>query len=979
MSPIRSSEPSTTVSPTTKTPQAIFATRHIGLNPTEINTMLRVVGADSIDQLLDEAIPAAIRRTDAMQLEPALSEAEVLDELRQIAGRNKIMTSLIGMDYYHCHIPPVVQRNVLENPAWYTAYTPYQAEISQGRLEALINYQTMVTELTAMDLANSSLLDAATAAAEAMAMAWRTHRGKGAVFMVDPDTHPQTLAVLATRAKPIGITLQYAVADGRIAADCFGALISYPGSCGRIQDISGQIADIHAGGGLAIVATDLLALTILRAPGDMGADIVLGNTQRFGVPFGYGGPHAAFFATRKTLQRSIPGRLVGVSQDRNGRSAYRLALQTREQHIRREKATSNICTAQALLAIMAGFYGIWHGPEGLIRIARHTHDLAVRFADAMRRAGRRVRHDVFFDTVVIEAPEDRDALAAAAVKAGINLRILDRAVAASFDETGDDAMLARCLTALGGAKPTATVPSILPADLIRRDPFMSHPVFHRYRTETDMLRYMRCLADRDLALDRCMIPLGSCTMKLNATAEMMPITWPEFASIHPYAPQDQAVGYRQMITKLEEMLAQSTGYAAVSLQPNAGSQGEFAGLLAISRYHAANSQGHRNVCLIPSSAHGTNPASAVMAGMKVVVVKCNLNGDIDINDLKARIETHRHNLAAMMVTYPSTHGVFEQAIVEICKRVHEAGGQVYVDGANLNALIGHCAPPQFGADVSHLNLHKTFCIPHGGGGPGVGPIGVAAHLAQFLPGSPLGGIGAVSAAPFGSAGILPITYAYIRMMGPDGLTKATAVAILSANYVAARLQTKFPVLYRGNNGRVAHECIIDLRGIQDQCGISNEDVAKRLIDFGFHAPTMSFPVAGTLMIEPTESESLAEIDRFCDAMIAIAEEIEMVAQGRWPVKDNPLVNSPHTAEDLLGDEWTHPYSRRQAVAPNGNHQANKYWPPIGRIDNAFGDRHLLCSCPSLQEWDSDSGAKSTAGVIGHIEKPQRDGGLGEGT
>ncbi len=949
MPSIRSLSPSTTSS-TTKTPQAVFATRHIGLCPGEVDKMLRVVGVDSVKQLLDEVIPATTRRTDTMQLAPALSEAEALDELRQLARQNKVMTSLIGMDYYPCYTPPVVQRNVLENPAWYTAYTPYQAEISQGRLEALINYQTMVTELTGMDIANGSLLDAATAAAEAMAMAWRIDHGKRSVFMVDPDTHPQTLAVLATRAGPIGITLRRAVANGQIATDCFGALISYPGSCGKVQDISDQIAAIHSGGGLAVVATDLLALCILRTPGDMGADIVLGNAQRFGVPLGYGGPHAAFFATRKALQRSIPGRLVGVSQDRSGRSAYRLALQTREQHIRREKATSNICTAQALLAIMAGFYGIWHGPEGLIRIARHTHDLAVRFADAMRRAGRCVRHDVFFDTVVIEAPEDRDVLAEAAVDVGINLRILDRAVAASFDETSDDAVLTRCLTALGGDKPAATIPSSLPADLVRSAPFMPHPVFHRYRTETDMLRYMRCLADRDLALDRCMIPLGSCTMKLNATAEMMPVTWPEFAAIHPYVPQDQAIGYREMITRLEEMLAQSTGYDAVSLQPNAGSQGEFAGLLAISRYHAANGQGYRNVCLIPSSAHGTNPASAAMAGMKVVVIKCDNKGNIDIDDLQAKIKTHRRHLAAIMVTYPSTHGVFEQAIVDICKRIHEAGGQVYVDGANLNALIGHCAPPQFGADVSHLNLHKTFCIPHGGGGPGVGPIGVAKHLSRFLPGSPLGGVGAVSAAPFGSAGILPITYAYIRMMGADGLTKATAMAILSANYVATRLQAKFPVLYRGNNGWVAHECIVDLRKIQEQCGISNEDVAKRLIDFGFHAPTMSFPVTGTLMVEPTESESLAEIDRFCDAMIAIAEEIEMVVEGRWSAKDNPLVNSPHTAEDLLGDEWTHPYSRRQAVAPNGNHQPNKYWPPVSRIDNAFGDRHLLCSCPSTEEW-----------------------------
>ena len=933
------------------TPQAAFSTRHIGLNQHDVTTMLSALGTSSVPELLDEVIPANIRRDDQMQIGAPLSEAEVLAEMRAIAGKNRIVTSLIGMGYYDCHTPPVILRNVLENPAWYTAYTPYQPEISQGRLEAILNFQTMVMELTGMDIANGSLLDEATAAAEGMAMAFRAHRGKANIFRVDPDTHPQTIAILRTRAEPIGIELDIRGTGEPYEEGCFGALISYPASGGEVRDIRPEIERIHEAGGLAIVACDLLALTMLESPGALGADMVLGSTQRFGVPFGYGGPHAAFFACRTAHQRSIPGRLVGVSQDSGGRMAYRLALQTREQHIRREKATSNICTAQVLLAVMAGFYALWHGPEGLTRIASHAHGMACRFATAMRGAGRTVRHDRFFDTVTIEAADDRDALIKAALEAGFNLRAMDGAFAASFDETSSDEMLDRLLTALG-AGTVGDAPSAIPAGLSRKDGFMRQPVFHRYRTETEMLRYMRSLADRDLALDRCMIPLGSCTMKLNATAEMIPVTWPEFAQIHPYAPADQAEGYAEMITRLEAMLADCTGYAAVSLQPNAGSQGEFAGLMAISRYHKSRGEGHRNICLIPQSAHGTNPASAAMAGMKVVVVKCDEDGNVDIEDLKAKTEANREALAAIMVTYPSTHGVFEESIVELCDIVHEAGGQVYVDGANLNALVGHCAPPQFGADVSHLNLHKTFCIPHGGGGPGVGPIGVAAHLAPFLPGSPLGGEGAVSAAPFGSAGILPITYAYIRMMGTTGLTDATSAAILSANYMAARLRSHYPVLYTGSNGRVAHECIIDIRGIQDRSGISNEDVAKRLIDFGFHAPTMSFPVAGTLMIEPTESESIVEIDRFCDAMLAIAEEIGKVEAGTWPADDNPLVNAPHTAADLMQDDWTHPYSREQAANPDGNHQANKYWPPVSRVDNAYGDRNLICSCPSIDEWEA---------------------------
>ena len=933
------------------TPQAAFSTRHIGLNQHDVTTMLTTLGTSSVPELLDEVIPANIRRADQMQIGTALSEAEVLAEMRDIANKNRIVTSLIGMGYYDCHTPPVILRNVLENPAWYTAYTPYQPEISQGRLEAILNFQTMVMELTGMDIANGSLLDEATAAAEGMAMAFRAHRGKATIFRVDPDTHPQTIAILRTRAKPIGIELDIRSTAEAYEEGCFGALISYPASGGEVRDIKPEIEAVHAIGGLAIVASDLLALTMLESPGALGADMVLGSAQRFGVPFGYGGPHAAFFACRAAHQRAIPGRLVGVSQDSGGRMAYRLALQTREQHIRREKATSNICTAQVLLAVMAGFYALWHGPEGLTRIAGHAHGMACRFATAMRGAGRTVRHDRFFDTVVIEAEDDRNAMIGAALEAGINLRPLDGAVAASFDETSSEDMLQRLLAALGAGE-ISDAPSAIPSGLARKDGFMRQPVFHRYRTETEMLRYMRSLADRDLALDRCMIPLGSCTMKLNATAEMIPVTWPEFAQIHPYAPADQAEGYAEMITRLEAMLADCTGYAAVSLQPNAGSQGEFAGLLAIARYHESRGEGHRDVCLIPQSAHGTNPASAAMAGMKVVVVKCDDDGNVDIEDLKAKTEANRDALAAIMVTYPSTHGVFEEAIAEVCDIIHEAGGQVYVDGANFNALVGHCAPLQFGADVSHLNLHKTFCIPHGGGGPGVGPIGVAAHLAPFLPGSPLDGEGAVSAAPFGSAGILPITYAYIRMMGTAGLTDATSAAILSANYMAARLRSHYPVLYTGANGRVAHECIIDIRGIQDRSGISNEDIAKRLIDFGFHAPTMSFPVAGTLMIEPTESESIAEVDRFCDAMLAIAEEIGKVESGVWPADDNPLVNAPHTAADLMRDDWTHPYNREEAANPDGNQQANKYWPPVSRVDNAYGDRNLICSCPSIDEWEA---------------------------
>ncbi|MEK9849154.1 MAG: aminomethyl-transferring glycine dehydrogenase [Candidatus Puniceispirillum sp.] len=936
------------------TPQAAFSTRHIGLGQSDTAEMLDFVGSTSLNDLVGSVIPNKIWRSGKMDLPPALSEEAVLAELQRFADKNQIKTSLIGMGYYNCHTPPVITRNILENPAWYTAYTPYQPEISQGRLEAILNFQTMVIDLTAMDIANGSLLDEATAAAEGMALASRVHKAKGTRFLIDPDTHPQTLSILRTRAEPLGIEVVLGSVLDSDLTGCFGALLSYPGSCGAVRDLTSEITTIHEAGGLAVVASDLLALTMLTPPGEMGADIVIGSAQRFGVPFGFGGPHAAFFACTSSLQRSIPGRLVGVSRDSMGQPAYRLALQTREQHIRREKATSNICTAQALLAIMASFYAVWHGPEGLTRIANHAHRQAGRFAAAMTATGRKIRHEYFFDTVVIEAAEDADALLAAADSAGFNLRALDGAVAASFDETIEDAQLVELLDALGGGALSDADLCTISTTQRRKSRFMTHEVFHRYRTETELLRYMRRLADRDLALDRCMIPLGSCTMKLNATAEMIPITWPGFANIHPYAPKAQTQGYQDMISALERMLCAATGYDAMSLQPNAGAQGEFAGLLAITRYHQSRGEGHRNICLIPSSAHGTNPASAAMAGLKVVVVKCDSEGNVDIDDLSAKIDLHKNNVAALMVTYPSTHGVFEEGISDICALVHAAGGQVYVDGANLNALVGHCALPEFGADVSHLNLHKTFCIPHGGGGPGVGPVGVVNHLAPFLPGSPLEGEGAVSAAPYGSAGILPITYAYIRMMGGDGLADATATAILSANYIAKRLQPYFPVLYTGRNNRVAHECIIDIRPIQEATGISNEDIAKRLIDFGFHAPTMSFPVAGTLMIEPTESESRAEIDRFCDAMIAIAGEIEQVRKGAWPRDDNPLVNAPHTAGMLITDDWTHPYSRQQAGNPDGNRQANKYWPPVSRVDNALGDRSLVCACPPLEFWETQA-------------------------
>ncbi len=881
--------------------------------------------------------------------------------LRGIAGRNRVLRSFIGTGYYDTHTPAVILRNVLENPAWYTAYTPYQPEISQGRLEALLNFQTMVTDLTGLEIANASLLDEATAAAEAMAFCQRLAKNKSKAFFVSRDCHPQTIEVVRTRAEPLGFEVIVGDAATELAAhEVFGVLLQYPASTGEVVDYAAIVAAAHDKKALVVVAADLLALTLLKPPGEFGADVAIGSTQRFGIPMGFGGPHAAYFATRDEHKRVMPGRVVGVSIDSHGKKAYRLAMQTREQHIRREKATSNICTAQALLAIMASMYACYHGPAGLTTIARRVHRLTATLVAGLRRLGVEVPTPAFFDTVTVRVA-DAAKVHAAARAAGMNLREIDATtVGLSLDETTRRADV-EALWKVFGAGAAALefdavenlVQEALPAAQLRSSAFLTHPVFSAYRSETKMLRYLRCLADKDLALDRTMIPLGSCTMKLNATTEMIPVTWPEFGGLHPFAPADQTQGYAQLTAELERMLCACTGYDAVSLQPNAGSQGEYAGLLAIRAYHASRGEGHRDVCLIPSSAHGTNPATAQMAGMRVVVVACDANGNVDVADLKAKAAQHADQLAAIMITYPSTHGVFETAVREITEIVHAHGGQVYIDGANLNAMVGLCGPGQFGGDVSHLNLHKTFCIPHGGGGPGVGPIGVKAHLAPFLPGhgtTGLAGIGAVAAAPWGSASILPITWTYITLMGRDGLRHATVMAILNANYIARRLDAHYPVLYRGENGMVAHECILDLRPIKDSTGISVDDVAKRLMDFGFHAPTMSFPVPGTLMIEPTESESKAELDRFCDAMIAIREEIAKVASGEYAPADNPLVNAPHTAEAIAG-EWTHPYSREVAAYPVASLRGNKYWSPVGRVDNVYGDRNLVCACPPMSDYE----------------------------
>jgi glycine dehydrogenase len=947
-----------------------FADRHIGPRSDEVGQMLDALGLSSLDELMDRVVPASIRDDRPLDLPAGVSEADALAQLRSIASRNTVATSLIGMGYSGTITPPVIQRNVLEDPAWYTAYTPYQPEISQGRLEALLNFQTMVCDLTGMELANASLLDEATAAAEAMAMCRRLAPKAGPVFVVDADCHPQTIEVVRTRALPLGIevvlrdgaALESAADASDLPAGTFGVLVQYPGTTGAVRDHAALIEAAHAGGALVTVAADLLGLVLLRPPGEIGTDVVVGSSQRFGVPLGYGGPHAAFIATRDEHKRTLPGRLVGVSVDDAGRTAYRLTLQTREQHIRRERATSNICTAQVLLAVMAGLYATYHGPEGLTGIATQVHEVAERFAKSMQAAGLELVHDAFFDTVAVRVPGRADEVVAAARAGGVNLRRVDAdTIAASFDEaTPRDVhrVLWWALSVDFGPEETWLVESTpiatIPEHLQRTTPFLTHPVFHEHRSETEMLRYLRRLSDRDLALDRTMIPLGSCTMKLNATAEMVPVTWPEFGAIHPFAPADQAAGYHELIAGLEAMLVEITGYDAVSLQPNAGSQGELAGLLAIQAYHADRGEPHRDLCLIPASAHGTNAASAAMAGLDVVVVACDDGGNVDVDDLRSKVAEHADRLSCLMVTYPSTHGVFETGITEICEIVHDGGGQVYLDGANLNALVGVARPGRFGADVSHLNLHKTFCIPHGGGGPGVGPVAVRSHLAAYLPNHPLvveagpaTGPGPIAAAPWGSAGILPISWAYVTMMGAEGLTRATQVAILNANYLARRLSDHYPILYTGAHGLVAHECIVDLRPITAATGVSVDDVAKRLIDHGFHAPTVSFPVAGTLMIEPTESESKAELDRFCDAMIAIRGEIEQVASGAWPVEDSPLRHAPHTLADVVATDWDRPYPRDLGALPGRADGQDKYFPPVGRIDGAYGDRNVFCSCPPM--------------------------------
>ncbi|MBR0896272.1 aminomethyl-transferring glycine dehydrogenase [Bradyrhizobium tropiciagri] len=938
-----------------------FVRRHIGPSPRDVNAMLETVGAASLQALMNETLPASIRQKAPLDLGRALSETEALAHMSELAAQNQVFTSLIGQGYSGTILPAVIQRNILENPAWYTAYTPYQPEISQGRLEALFNYQTMICDLTGLDVANASLLDEATAAAEAMALAERHSQVKAKVFFVDKEVHPQTLAVMRTRAAPLGWALL--VGDPLTEldkADVLGALLQYPGTSGAVRDLKPAIASLRAKGALAIVAADLLSLTLLTSPGELGADIAIGSAQRFGVPMGYGGPHAAYMAVRDTLKRSLPGRIVGLSVDSRGAPAYRLALQTREQHIRREKATSNICTAQVLLAVIASMYAVYHGPEGLTHIARGVHRRATVLAAGLRKLGFAPTSEAFFDTVTVEVGPKLIEIVTRAQAERINLRIGATTLGIALDETTTPETVEAVWRVFGGklsfAEIEAAAREALPKELRRTSAFLTHPVFNTHRSETELLRYMRKLSDRDLALDRAMIPLGSCTMKLNATTEMIPLTWPAFGNLHPFAPADQAKGYHALFKRLEQWLCDITGYDAVSLQPNSGAQGEYAGLLAIRGYHLARGEPHRKVCLIPSSAHGTNPASAAMVGMDVVVVACDARGDVDVNDLRAKAEKHSANLAAVMITYPSTHGVFEEHIREICDIVHAHGGQVYLDGANMNAQVGLSRPGDYGADVSHLNLHKTFCIPHGGGGPGMGPIGVKAHLAPYLPGHPATdgatahAIGPVSAAPFGSASILTISYIYILMMGGEGLTRATEIAILNANYIAARLQPHFPVLYRNERGRVAHECIVDPRGLKTTSGVTVDDIAKRLIDYGFHAPTMSFPVAGTLMIEPTESESKFEIDRFCDAMIAIRNEIAEVEKGRWTIEASPLRHAPHTVHDIADDAWNRAYTRTEGCFPAGVSRSDKYWSPVGRVDNVYGDRNLVCSCPPIEDY-----------------------------
>ncbi len=940
----------------TAEPAVSFERRHIGPSPRDVAAMLETVRAKNMESLIGESVPASIRQKKQLELPAALSETEALAHMEAIAAKNHVFTSLIGQGYSGTILPAVIQRNILENPAWYTAYTPYQPEISQGRLEALFNFQTMICDLTGLDVANASLLDEATAAAEAMALAHRSATAKSNVFFVDRDVHPQTLAVLRTRGEALGWSLisgdPLTELDG---AGVFGAILQYPGSHGAVRDFRTAIEKLHAKGALVVMAADPLALTLLTPPGELGADIAVGSMQRFGVPMGYGGPHAAYMAVRDALKRSMPGRIVGLSVDSRGAPAYRLALQTREQHIRREKATSNICTAQVLLAVIASMYAVYHGPEGLTHIARSVHRRAAALAAGLKKLGFVPLHQAYFDTVTV-ATDNAKAIAARAADEKLNLRYDGEKIGIALDETTTAAAVEAVWRAFGGELSYADVEreakDAVPLELKRTSPFLTHPVFHQHRSETELLRYMRKLADRDLALDRAMIPLGSCTMKLNATAEMIPVTWPAFGALHPFAPKEQAAGYFEMFDKLKAWLCEITGYDAISLQPNSGAQGEYAGLLAIRAYHASRGDSRRDICLIPASAHGTNPATASMVGMSVVVVACDANGNVDVEDLRKQAAQHKDRLAAIMITYPSTHGVFEEAIREICDIVHANGGQVYLDGANLNAQVGLSRPGDYGADVSHLNLHKTFCIPHGGGGPGMGPIGVRKHLAPFLPGHPYNGtsaVGPVSAAPYGSASILVISYIYILMMGGAGLKRATEVAILNANYIAERLNPHFPVLYRNHNSRVAHECIVDPRDFKS-AGVTVDDIAKRLIDYGFHAPTMSFPVPGTLMIEPTESESKAELDRFCDAMIAIRKEIAEIEAGRFEAAKSPLRNAPHTVHDLADESWMRPYSRAEGCFPDGVSRTDKYWCPVGRVDNVYGDRNLVCSCPPVEAY-----------------------------
>ncbi len=949
-----------------------FVARHIGIDAADEQLMLKVVGAKSRSELIAGIVPRSIARSSPMEIPAAISEAAALAEMKGIAAKNQVFRSFIGQGYHGTHTPGVILRNILENPAWYTAYTPYQAEISQGRLEALINFQTMVCELTAMPIANASMLDEATAAAEAMTLAKRSVKNKSNVFVVAGDCHPQTIEVIQTRAAPLGLTVLLANSadewDQALAGDYFAVLAQYPATSGRIDDLRADADKAHAKQAAFIVAADLLALTLLTPPGEWGADIVVGTTQRFGMPLCNGGPHAAFLACRDDYKRSMPGRLVGASVDVHGNTAYRLALQTREQHIRREKATSNICTAQVLPAVVASMYAVYHGPQGLTRIAQRVATLTAMLARGLNALGYTPREQHVFDTLSLKTDDATQALAARARDFGVNLRIYwGSYLVISLDETttrDDVALLWRIFAAPGQTLPdmnalAASTSASLPPGLLRNSAFLTHPVFNSHHSETGMLRYIRMLSDKDLALDRSMIPLGSCTMKLNATSEMIPITWPEFANIHPFAPAEQRQGYTELDQQLRHWLCQATGYAGISLQPNAGSQGEYAGLLAIRAYHAAHGQANRTICLIPSSAHGTNPASAQMAGLSVVVTACDASGNVDMADLQAKCEQHSANLAAVMITYPSTHGVFETQVKELCALVHQHGARVYVDGANMNALVGVAAPGEFGGDVSHLNLHKTFCIPHGGGGPGVGPVCVVADLVPYLPGHatgglPVNGVGAISAAPLGNAAVLPISWMYCRMMGPDGLQQATEAAILSANYISARLKDHYPTLYTSANGHVAHECILDLRPLKETSGgaqgISAEDVAKRLMDYGFHAPTLSFPVPGTLMVEPTESETLGELDRFIAAMIAIRDEIHKVESGEWPQDNNPLKHAPHTAASVMGNEWSRPYSRETAVFPLATLKQVKYWTPIGRIDNVYGDRNLFCSCVPVAEY-----------------------------